>query len=189
MLKYIIILVSTVGICLAANWINNGNFEQPLNIGWTTQVGTPTTSDIIDRQVNYEPDPDYEVQVKKYDATHAKLSQVVNVTTINSLQFTFKANMYAFEYNTATSYWSAAAVCLRYLDQNNNLLGETRITHKSPHCPWTNSSTLNIIDVTSPNTWVTYNFDINQVLINLPGVNPQNIRKIQIAILDTTDGC
>ena len=190
MVKYLIILIALTGLCVAANWINNGDFEQPLTVGWTQAIGTPSSSDIIDRQVSYEPDPDYEVQVKKYDATHAKLFQRVNIPTMINLQFTIKANLYAFEYNTSATYWSAAAVCLRYLDQNDNLLGETRVAQRSMHCPWTNSAALHIIDVTSPNTWLTYSFSVSQELsMYLPAVNQQNIKKIEVALLDTTDGC
>jgi hypothetical protein len=190
MAKYLILLLSITGICLAANWVNNGDFEQPLNIGWLQEIGTSSGSDTIDRQVYYDPNPDYCALVKKYDATHAKLWQTVAVPNTNDLQFTIKANLYAFEYNTTATYWSAAAVCLRYLDQNGNLLGETRIAHRSMHCPWTGSTTLHIMDVTFPNTWQTFAFNINQELSTyLPFVNQQNIKKIEIALLDTTDGC
>jgi hypothetical protein len=187
MYKYFILLIAA-GICSAGVLMTNGDFEQELSVGWNQMIGSALSTDTIDRSTAYNPDPDYEVKVKKYDATHAKLYQTINIPTTD-LQFSITANLYAYEYNTSATYWSAAAVCLRYLDNNDALLGETRIAHKSPHCPWTSSNTVHIITELFPNSWVNYSFNINDELVNLPGVTLSNIKKIQVALLDTTNGC
>jgi hypothetical protein len=186
--KYLIILLLFVSISLAGHLAVNGDFEESLNIGWSTAFGLQSSLDTIDRQTYYDADPDYEVRVKKYDEKFAKLYQTIDIPTTD-LEFSINAKLYALEYGTSASYWAAAAICLRYLDANGAQLGETRIAHKSTHCPWTNTNTIHLITVTDPNNWHAYNFNIATELTNLPLVNGNNIRKIQIALLDTTNGC
>jgi len=184
MYKYLILLLIIIGFCSAGHLLTNGNFEQQLNVGWSQTIGTQGTADTIDRLLDIF--NNNIVRVKKYDATHAILYQTVDVPTTD-LEFSVLANLYAYEYNSTTTYWAATAVCLRYLDNNNVLLGESRITSKTLHCPWISSNTLHIINQWLP--WSTYSFNINTELANLPGVNPSDIKKIQVALIDTTDGC
>jgi hypothetical protein len=184
MYKYLILLLIIIGFCSAGHLLTNGNFEQQLNVGWSQTIGTQGTADTIDRLLDIF--NNNIVRVKKYDATHAILYQTVDVPTTD-LEFSVLANLYAYEYNSTATYWAAAAVCLRYLDNNNVLLGESRITSKTLHCPWISSNTLHIINQWLP--WSTYSFNINTELANLPGVNPSDIKKIQVALIDTTDGC
>lgn len=188
MKKYILLCLAITSIAIAGRLVVNGDFEQPLNVGWSSAIGLQNTSDTIDRQTYFDADPDYEVRVKKYDETYANLYQTIDVPTTD-LDFSINAKLYAYEYSPGSGYWAAAAVCLRYLGQNNNLLGETRIYHKTASCPWTNTSSIHLIQVADPNNWYTYNFNIAAELTNLPFINANNIRKIQIALLDTTNGC
>lgn len=178
-----------IAFCQASVLLTNGDFEQDLRAGWQYRLVTPTYDDSLGRDTKYHPDEDYEVFVKKHHATLAKLYQTVNIPTTD-LEFSVSAQLYAYEYpSPSTYYWSAAAVVLIYLDNNNNRLGETRITNKSQHCPWSNSSTLHLINVTDTLNWHTYNFNLNSELNYLPGVNRSNIKKIQVALIDTTNGC
>jgi len=188
MYKYLVLLLLIVSLCSAGRFLTNGDFEQELNVGWTQAIVTATAGDTINRATDYDPDPDYEAMVKKYDAISAQIYQTVNIPTTD-LQFSVNGKLYAYEYNSTATYWAAAAICLRYLDQNNNLLGETRICYKSPHCPWTSSDNLHLLVEMFPNMWINYSFNLNTELANLPGVNPANIRKVQVALYDTTDGC
>lgn len=187
-LKFLILLLLTISIGFSGRLLTNGDFEQPLNVGWSSAFGLQNTSDTIDRQTYFDFDPDYEVRVKKYDEIYAKLYQTVNIPTTD-LDFSVTAKLYALEYTPTATYWAAAAICLRYLDANGNQLGETRIAYKTPHSPWTSTSTIHLINVTDPNNWYNYSFNLNNELANLPGVNPTQIRKVQIALLDTTNGC
>lgn len=188
MIKYFALLGVLTSVVVGGRLLTNGDFEQPLNIGWSSVIGLQNTLDTIDRQINFHPDLDYEVRVKKYDETYAKLYQTVNIPTTD-LDFSVTAKLYALEYSPTLTYWAAAAICLRYLDANDNQLGETRIAYKTPHSPWTSTSTIHLINVTDPNNWYNYSFNLNNELTNLPGVNPAQIRKVQIALLDTTNGC
>jgi len=105
------------------------------------------------------------------------------------IQFSVTTKLSAFEFNQYANYWAAAAVCLRYFSSNNNLLGETRIVYKSPHYPWSNSNTVHLISVSDSSNWHTYSFNLNDELTNLSGINTANIKKIQIVLMDTTNGC
>jgi hypothetical protein len=189
MKKCIIFLLLLTSIIFAGRLMTNGDFEQPFSNSWVSVIGTVTTSDTIDRALEFYPDLDYEARVKKYDATHAKLSQIVTIPTIHDLRFSAFAKLYAYEYNSSATYWAAAAIALRYLDINNNLLAETRIVHKSPHCSWSNTNTVHLITVTDPNNWYSYTLDLDTELVNFPELNIDNIKKIQVALLDTTNGC
>ncbi len=185
----ILVLLIAINFCKASVLLTNGDFEQDLRSGWLYRVVTPTYDDSLGRDIKYDPDPDYEVYVKKHHATLAKLYQTVNIPTTD-LEFSVTAHLYAYEYpSTSTYYWSAAAVVLSYLDNNYNLLGVTRITNKSLHCPWANTPTIHLINVIDTINWHTYSFNLNNELNNLPGINRNNVKKIQVALMDTTNGC
>lgn len=189
MKKCVVVLLALFTVGISGRLMTNGDFEQSIGVGWTTSIGSQTSYDTIDRQTHFHPDPDYEARVKKYDATLAELSQIVTIPTIHDLQFSASAKLYAYEYNTSATYWAAAAICLKYLGASNNLLAETRITNKSMHCPWTSSNTLHLITVTDPNNWYNYSFNIISELQNFPTINPNVIKKIEVALIDTTNGC
>ena len=177
-----------MGYASAAVLLTNGDFEEALAVGWTQTIQGENYYDTLDRGIDFDPDPDYEARVKKYDASYAKLFQVVNIATTD-LEFHASARLYAYEYNPATTYWAAAALVISYLDDDNNVLGETRICHLSPHCPWTGSDYIHIIETTDPYNWYEYSFNIDDELANLPGVIPADIASIGIAVYDTTNGC
>jgi hypothetical protein len=126
--------------------------------------------------------------LKKYNETQATLYQTVNVPSTD-LEFSVDAKLFAHEYTITDSCWAAAAIILRYLNNNNISLGETRIVYQTPHCPWTNTNTVHIIPVTDPNGWYNYSFNINTELANLPSINPLNIKKIQVSLYDRIIGC
>lgn len=167
--------------------IVNGDFEQDLSVDWIKNTSGLSYSDNIDRAVNLDSDENYELVLEKVSAGHIKLFQTIDITTLN-MQFSASANLRAYEYNPSASYWAAAAVCLRYLGENNGLLGETRIARRSPHCPWQNSGTLHIINVTNE-SWQTHSFNLRDELLNLSSVNLDAIKKIQVVLMDTTNGC
>jgi hypothetical protein len=182
------VIVLIIGLTHAAVYLTNGDFEQELTVGWTQQFQGMNSSDTVDRATFYQPDADYEARVKKYDASYGKLLQTVNVPTTD-LEFSVNAKLDAYEYNSATLYWASASVNLAYLDNDNSLLGQTRICYKTPHCPYTSTSKFHMIVVTDNTKWFSYSFNIDDELANLPGVNPTSVAKIQVSLYDTTDGC
>ena len=181
-------LLLLVAFGSASVLVTNGDFEQDLNVGWTQAGSGMYSTDTIDRQTNFDPDPDYEARVKKYDATYAKLYQTIDIPTTD-LEFMIDVELYAHEFNSGEPYWATAAVVLYYLDDNDNVLGQTQICYNTPHCPYTNSNVFHIIEIPSANNWYDYSFNIDYELDNLSGIDAGEIAKIQIALYDTTDGC
>jgi hypothetical protein len=165
----------------------NGDFEQELTLGWTRNVSALSYADEINRITDLDSDDDYELIIEKINPGHIKLLQTVDILSAD-LQFSVNANLRAIEYNPNASYWAAAAVCLRYLNTKDDLLGETRITHKSPHCPWQATSRLHIIDTPEADLWHAYSFNINDELLNLSGVQANEVKKIQVVFMAFAGG-
>ena len=177
-MKRLLILVLMIGIGAASNYIDNGDFEQALSVGWAqTAAGGGTT---INRGTNYQPDPDYEVYLYKGTGTtgYARLWQTADVPTCQ-LDVSFDAKLYAWDNHTGA--WAGAAVIIAYLDDANTQLGETRIAMMSPQNPWANSADCHIISV-NDSLWHTYNFNIGDELNNVPAVDPDEVTKIQITL-------
>lgn len=179
------------GFLYGQNLIANGDFELDYTVGWsaeTTAVWNPALGDTLDRATGFDGDPDNELRVKKYDADYVKVFQTVSV---NSTDLVFKADVkfYALEENPSEAHWAAANIVLAYLDDSSVLLGETRILYKTPHCPYANTPTFHMIEINDTVSWQSLDVSITSELANLTGVNPTDIKKITVAIYDTTDGC
>jgi len=185
MFRYLTLFV-IIGIGSAGVLLTNGDFEQELSVGWLQFAQYQGASDSIDRATSFDPDPDYEVRVKKYCAGNMKLYQCTEIPTTD-LEFSVYAKLYADV--SSSSYWSAAAIILAYINNSNTVLGETRICYKTSSCPWSNSPTLHLIVVTDPNNWYNYSFNIADELTNLPGVNPSDIARIEVSLYSVSNAC
>lgn len=186
-MKFRILLTAALAIAVAAgqNLLVNGDFEQVLTNGWTQTYGGSGTR-IFDRDTSYHPDPDYEGYVQQYSGSGwARLAQ--SVTTGNdALLLSFSA-WFSIGAGSSTC-WPVAAVCVEYLNSSSAVLGETRFYSHNAYCNWTGSSTLHLIEVTST-SWEDYELDVHQELIdNLPGVNPDSVRGVQISLYCYTSG-
>lgn len=173
-------LLFSVG--LGQQLLVNGDFELPLTTGWVhsdSGYGTHTS----DRSVNYQPDPDYEAMSYQYDNPGwCRLGQTVDVPS-PVLALSFWAS---FEQGGGTSTcWPAACFSVRYLDGSGTPLGETRYVY-STYADWVPSATFSIIRITNP-AWSEYDLDIAQELAdNLPGVNPGDVAKVEVALYSYT---
>ncbi len=166
-----------------AQYVVNGDFEQELSVGWKEVLNGAGAS--ITRSTTYDPDPDWEVQVyKSTGGGYTLLSQNVYIPTTDVV---FAANTKIYAHATSTA-WAGAALILKYLDSNGSLLGETRICAKTGYCPWTNSPIMHLIEVPD-SLWHNYTFNIQTELANLTGVNPADVRQIEIALFDSTYDC
>jgi len=177
-MKRLLVLIMLVSISVASNYVSNGDFEQALTVGWTQMMtGGGTT---ISRSTTYDPDPDYEVYLYKATGTsgYAQLWQTTDIPTCN-LNLSFSAKLYAWDNYSGA--WAAAAVMIAYLDNSNNVLGETRICRWSYDCPWTSAPDCHIIQVTD-SLWHDYNFNILDELANLPAVDQNEVAKIKITL-------
>lgn len=180
-----LILVLLIGICGATNYITNGDFEQEFTNGWLQSIyGTAVT---ITRGTGYDPDPDYEAYLYKGTGTsgHAMLYQTVDIPTIH---IDFSVQLKCNAWDNYTGAWAAAGVIVGYLDESNVFLGDTRICMYSPDCPWQNSATCHIIDV-NDTQWHDYEFNINEELANLPGIDPLEVKKIKVTLIDSVIYC
>jgi hypothetical protein len=157
----------------------NGDFEQELTVGWTyTDSGTGTHW--AARDPGYQPDPDNEAQTYQYDNPGwARLGQVVDAPG-TVLDLTFWAS-FAESSGTSTC-WPAACFSVCYYDAAMTLLGETRYYY-STYADWVPSGTLSLYRVTDPN-WTEYTLNIAEELgNNLPGVDPGNVARVEVALL------
>jgi hypothetical protein len=186
MQKYFLLVLAFASAMTAGDLMINGNFEQDLSIGWMqSSIGYYIT---IDRATTYEPDADYEVQVfKDVGSGSALLYQAVDLQgmPLSQLQFSCKSKLYAYDNNADTLCYAAAAVIIQYLNQAGTMLGETRICQFTAPCDWASTSTVHLMTV-ADSLWHSYSFNIATELANLPGVSPSNVKKLKIAMYDTT---
>ncbi|UCG29218.1 MAG: hypothetical protein JSV53_06750 [candidate division WOR-3 bacterium] len=187
-MRYCLVLAVIVGLCGATNYITNGDFEQPLSPGWfQSSYGTDVT---ITRGTAYHPDPDNEVYLYKYGTGttgmgHAILYQTTDIPTTN-INVSFDAAMYAWD--NYPGIWAASAVIVGYLDSDGALLGETRVTNMTDECPWVNGATMHLLPVTDDD-WHSYSFNIDDELMYLPGVDPEQVSKVKVTLMDTMISC
>ncbi len=183
-MKALITILLFVTVVSAQNLITNGDFEQALSVGWVQETLGYNT--YIDRATHYDPDPDYELRVEKLTGSgSARVKQIVDIPSIDNITFSVKAKVYAYDNNADTLTFAAAAVIIGYRNSSGVLLGETRICQFTAPCPWQNTPTCHLI-IVNDSLWYTHQFSLANELQNLPGVNPANVRKIEVAFYDTT---
>lgn len=187
-MRYIVLLFGAICVGNAAVLLTNGDFEQELDVGWQQGIQGLCNADTLDRDQSYNPDPDYEVKVKKYDASYVRLYQAVNIATTD-LEFSVSAKIKARELNVDSLRWATAAIVLEYLDAQYGVLGQTRVCHNTPHCPYINTPAFHMIEVADTAGWHTYSFNVDDELQYLSGINPIEIAKIKVSLYDTTNGC
>ncbi len=178
----LLVLALVVGLGLSQNLLVNGDFEQELSVGWTyTDSGSGTHQAL--RDTIYQPDPDYEAWVYQYDNPGwTRLSQMIEVLS-PALRVSFSANFR--ESGGSSTCWPAACFQVCYYNSNNILLGETRYYY-STYANWTPTPTLNLYRITNPD-WNDYELDIErEINDNLPGVNPDSVAKVEVALWSYT---
>jgi hypothetical protein len=162
----------------------NGSFEEPLTSGW--QVSLPDTGSTITRDVGFEPDPDYEVQVLKVRGTATTgIDQIFPLPDLN-MQFSVRAKLM-----TDTGYvsWAAAGIVLEYIDEGGLTLGKTAICAVSRSCPWESGPDFHLIEPWTSD-WDTYSFNLGEELATyLPAVNPLEVNRLRISVMAVLDDC
>ncbi|MEO0079226.1 MAG: hypothetical protein ABIK44_00915 [candidate division WOR-3 bacterium] len=181
-LKFLLIPTLALSLSLGQELLVNGDFEQELSVGWTyTDSGSGTH--LAQRGTEYQPDPDYEAYVYQYDNPGwTRLSQRVDVPGV-ALQLSFWARFN--EGGGSSTCWPAACFQVCYYNDDNVLLGETRYYY-STYADWVPSPTLSLYRITNPD-WSRYELNIpDELTQNLPGVNPGEVAKVEVALFSYT---
>ncbi len=165
---------SALPIASADNLVVNGDFEQPLGAPWVLYSGGVST---IERLTDLDPDPDYEVHVDLPGAGAGRLAQIVPVPD-SEIGFSGHLRMHAQHTGDA---WSGAALVLSYLNSAQEVLGETWLGAWTPNCPWEGGPTTHLIGLPD-DVWLDWTFNVNEELVELPAVDPQAVRYIQIEL-------
>ncbi|HEX7321159.1 MAG TPA: hypothetical protein VF399_12495 [bacterium] len=181
-LKCFCTLTAALHICFSAVLLTNGDFERSFGTGW--QIHALWAADSVSRCTWYDPDPDYEALVYTSNGGSPRLYQRVNIP-VTALDFSAILKLSADDNNADTLCWAAAALVISYVNQSGNVLGQTRIGQWTTPCPWQNSPVLHLVSV-ADTLWNAYSFSIDNELAQLPGVDPAQVRSIEIALFDTT---
>jgi len=178
----LMLMVATVAGASSLELVANGDFELPQTTGWSQNIAG--SSLFITRSTTYDPDADYEVKTSSSNGHgNARLWQQV---TIPSTDVYIGARLKGLAYDGGGA-WCASGLILTYLDVNGAPLGKTAIAATSSICPWTEDDTFHIIPLTT--SWVDYGFMLDDELANLPGIDPDDVRELEVMLLTTASNC
>jgi len=161
----------------------NGDFEEELTIGWQQQIDC--SSVVVMRTLYQDDDPDYELWTLVDNGIgEVSVWQRFPIPNLD-LEITAAIKVLASGDGGA---WTVSGFGINYLDWNMDLLGKTFIGMMSNDCPWTESSTFHIIEITDF-LWHQFSFNLNDELVNLPDVAPQQIAYLEVEVLAVADNC
>jgi len=162
--------------------VTNGGFEDDLPPAWEEESAGAATR--FSRATGFDGDPDYEVLAEKGTGNgYAKLNQTVVIPSVD-VEFSVNAKMNA---STTSGPWAAAGVALHYEDQFGNAQGTTMILRKTSGCPWMDDDTLHMIPAPDEE-WNGYGFNVEDELVNLPGVDPLAVHQIRFSLFGLVGG-
>jgi hypothetical protein len=188
-----ILLVSAMcllfaGPAAADELLINGDFEQPLDVGWTDTVANEAGTFAFERADTFgQPTPGFAAKVTKYLARYASLRQTVDVPNLD-LNLSFDGRFKIA--GGSSTCWPVASFWIRYADASGLELGNTRICLSSVYSTWTKSDTVSLIEITdTTGAWHNYSLNLKQELAtNLPGINPDNVKKITVDLFAYDNG-
>jgi len=158
--------------------VANGDFNEPLNVGWHKRAVNYSGDYRIERIKEGE---EYYARIYKDACGYAQLEQKVMLTRLSSL-LSFRAKFFANSNNE--EYASAGAVVIEYLNREMRKLGATYFCSRTPNfTDWQNSATLHLYEV--PNgIWREFSLNIGEELKNyLPGIPKEEVKFIKIILL------
>ncbi|MBM3322771.1 hypothetical protein FJY69_04780 [candidate division WOR-3 bacterium] len=168
-----------------ANLLVNGDFEQPLEVGWKDTVYSMAGDYRFERSDTFGSGTGYAMKARKYLAKFASVRQAVAVTGTD-LDLSFDAKL-VWGSGSSTC-WPVAAVFVRYLDAAGAELGATCYNNHSPYSTWTGNDTLHLVEVTSFD-WNRYQLHVGQELsTNLPGVNGAAVAQVMVDMFAFNNG-
>jgi len=170
-----------------ANLLVNGDFEQPMEVGWTVD----TVNEAGDYRFEWsdtlgQPDAGSAARVYKYLARHATLSQTVDVPG-TSLELDFAARLSLG--GGSNTCWPVGAVVACYQDSTGAELGKTMVLLRTEFCTWVDGDTLHLIDVLEPGVWRQYRLDLGRELADyLTGINPADVARVRVELFAYDNG-
>ncbi len=129
--KALLLVTAALSAALAQNLLVNGDFEQPLDSGWTADTGGPGYKTIA-RDAGYQPDPDYEVMDSLVYQGWSRLQQIIDAPGAE-LTLSFSAS-FAIG-NGSASCWPAACFVVGYYDGDDTLSARRDTTCTTPTAP------------------------------------------------------
>ena len=182
----IIVLAALAGLA-SANLLVNGDFEQPIDVGWDTVSANAAGGDTFTWSDTLgQPTPGHAVSIRKYLASFASMNQTVDVPNVN-LTLAFDARFRTG--GGSSTCWPVAAFVVRYLDAAGTSLGNTKIYLHDQYCSWAGSDTQSLIDITTPGVWTPHSLNIvNELSTHLPGINPASVSKLKIDLFSYDNG-
>ncbi|MCD4690464.1 hypothetical protein K8S17_03295 [bacterium] len=162
--------------------IENGDFELPQTTGWSQSIAGSYL--YITRATSYDPDADYEVKLFSNNGHgNARLWQNIVIPSTDTY---IGGRLKGLAYDGAGA-WCASGLIITYLDVNGASLGKTAFAARSSICPWTESDVFHIIDLTTD--WADYGFTLSDELLNLPGIEADEVRELEVMLLTTASNC
>jgi hypothetical protein len=171
--------------------LTNGDFELPPEVGWrldTWGMFSDTGNCRLRWQHDIAPDRDCEVMLHKMLHQGMKLSQKL---TIPGLDLGYSISCRLTSKTERESLYAAACAGIEYLDVRDSVLGETRVYSATSGCPWTSTPALHLVRAPDSLHWHDYRFNLyEEVIANLPGVNPESVRAVRVYLLGfVLDNC
>jgi hypothetical protein len=175
------------GPAVAGELLVNGDFEQPLDVGWTDTAKVEVGTYLFERADTFgQPAPGYAAKAYKMLARYASLYQTVDVADVD-LALSFDARLKIG--GGSSTCWPVASVWVRYADASGLELGNTRFYLHDQYATWAKSDTVSLIDVSdTTGAWHNYALDLRQELTHLPGINAEAVKKITIDLYAYDNG-
>lgn len=176
-------LLCLVVPALAGNLVVNGDFEQPLTVGWTYQQNGQGVR-TAERRPWSAPDTGHYCFVRQYGGPgSAKVYQLIDVDGPD-LEFSYYAS-WAIGGGTSTC-WPVASVILEYFDHRGLWIGETRWYYHNQYCTWQPANNRNLISIADPG-WMRYSLNVREEIEgNLPAVNADAVRRVGVSLFSYT---
>lgn len=156
----------------------NGDFEQPLNVGWTTRTEGSGSNEVERDSTLGQPTPGFAACVAEINAGSARLSQSV---LLPNLDYSFDFDG-CFVLGGSLSCGPAAAVVLSFLDESDVVLGTTR-WFAAAFGSWTQTDTSHLIPV-GEREWQHQSIRLSDELTEyLTGVNRSAVSRVKVELL------
>jgi hypothetical protein len=181
--RALVVLLACALAAGARELVKNGDFELPPDSSWELTVWGeyPDTGNCRLRWLHtFNPDRDFEVMLHKMLHQGMKLSQKIQVPT---LDLGFSVSCRLTSKTERESLFAAACVCLEYLDAADSVLGETRIYSATSGCTWQSGPTLHLIRAPDSLNWHDYRLNVAAELDSLPGIVRSQVCAIRVGLL------